>query len=129
MTISMISPIFSVAFGWTSAGAPQAVCVFKILFDIFPGDLAGGGALLVRSADDLVVNVRKVLYERDLVSLVGEIPAQHVENDHRAGVADMDQVIDRRPQMYIFTSPGTIGINSSFLPESVLYSFTITIPF
>ena len=41
----------------------------KILFNIFLGDLGHGGAFLSSPADELIVDVRKVLNESDLITL------------------------------------------------------------
>ena len=57
-------------------------------------DLGGGTALLVGALDDLVVDVGEVLGKRDLVAARDEPAADHVEADERAGVTDVDVVVD-----------------------------------
>ena len=59
------------------------------------GHLGGGAALLVGAVDDLVVHIGQVLGEGDLVALIGEVAADHVEGQEGAAVADMDLVVDR----------------------------------
>ena len=58
-------------------------------------DLGGRTALLVGALDDLVIDIGKVLGERDLVAARDEPAANHVKADERAGVADVDVVVDR----------------------------------
>ena len=58
------------------------------------GDLGGGATSLVGPVDDLVVHVREVLRERDLVALVHQVAANHVEREERARVADVNLVVD-----------------------------------
>ena len=60
------------------------------------GDLGGGAALFVGAVDDLVVDVGDVLDEPDVVALVLEVAADHVERQERPRVADVDVVVDRR---------------------------------
>ena len=58
-------------------------------------DLGGRTALLVGALDDLVVDIGEVLGERDLVAARDKPAANHIEADERAGVADVDVVVDR----------------------------------
>ena len=57
------------------------------------------GIFLRRPLVDLVVDVRDVADIGDVLLAVemAEQPEQHVEDDDRAGVADMGKVVDRRP--------------------------------
>ena len=57
-------------------------------------DLLGRAALLVGAIDDLIVDVREVLGEGDLVAARDEPAADHIEADERTGVADVDVVVD-----------------------------------
>ena len=57
-------------------------------------DLLGRAALLVGAIDDLVIDVREVLGEGDLVAARDEPAADHIEADERTGVADVDVVVD-----------------------------------
>ena len=58
-------------------------------------DLGGGAALLVGALDDLVIDIGEVLGKRDLVAARNEPATNHVEADERAGVADVNVVVDR----------------------------------
>ena len=51
-------------------------------------------ALLVRAADDLVVDVRVVAHVVDRVAELHEPPVDHVERSHRPGVPDVAVVVD-----------------------------------
>ena len=69
--------------------------VHAVFVDVFARNREVVGAFLVRAADDLVVNVGEILHERDLHAAVFEIAAEHVEHADGAGVADVDEVVDR----------------------------------
>ena len=58
-------------------------------------DLGSRTALLVGALDDLVVDIGEVLGERDLVAARDEPASNHIEADERAGIADVDVVVDR----------------------------------
>ena len=58
-------------------------------------DLGGRAALLVGAFDDLVIDIGEVLGERDLVAARDEPATNHVKADERAGIADVDVVVDR----------------------------------
>ena len=75
----------------------QTLGVGQILSNIALGDLFGGDALLVCLLDNLVVDVGKVLHEGHIVAAELQVPAQGVKDADRAGVADVDKVIDGRP--------------------------------
>ena len=59
------------------------------------GDLGGRAALLIGALDDLVIDIGEVLGKRDFVATRDEPAADHIEADERAGVADVDVVVDR----------------------------------
>src|SRR3954447_16523107 len=59
-------------------------------------DLLPRDALFVGLVDDLVLNVRDVLHEPNLVAPVPQIPDYHVPEQRRARVTDVDVVVDRR---------------------------------
>ena len=61
----------------------------------FRRDLSSRTALLVGALDDLVIDIGEVLGERDLVAARDEPTADHVKADERAGVADVNVVVDR----------------------------------
>ena len=58
-------------------------------------DLGSRSALLVGALDDLVIDIGEVLGERDLVAARDEPATNHVKADERAGIADVDVVVDR----------------------------------
>ena len=75
----------------------QTLGVGQILANIALGDLLGGNALLICLLDNLVVDVGEVLHEGHIVAAELQVPAQGVKDADRAGVADVDKVIDGRP--------------------------------
>ena len=68
----------------------QTLGVGQILSNIALGDFFG-------AADHLVVDVGEVLHEGHIVAAELQVPAQGVKDADRAGVADVDKVIDGRP--------------------------------
>ena len=97
--------MFSVARGSRSAAGSRAPPVVVELPVGFFRDVADRvverqvGIFLGRARVDLVVDVGDVA---DIGHVFGAIEMaqqaeQHVENDHRARVADMGEVVDRRP--------------------------------
>ena len=72
---------------------------------VFVGDLADRlvqrqlGIILRRPGVDLVVDVGDVADIGDVVRPIdmAQQPVQHVEHDDRPGIADMGEVVDRRP--------------------------------
>ena len=58
-------------------------------------DLGSCTTLLVGALDDLVIDIGEVLGERDLVAARDEPATNHVKADERAGIADVDVVVDR----------------------------------
>ena len=67
-----------------------------VLGDILLGHGHVVRALLVRAADDLVVDVREILHERHLHPAVLEVPPQDVKDADGSRVPDVDEVVDRR---------------------------------
>ena len=72
--------------------------VLEILVGLF-GQVADRDAALGRARVDLVVDVGDVADVGDMLGAVemAQQPVQHVEHDHRPRVADMGEVVDRRP--------------------------------
>ena len=60
------------------------------------GDFLHGGALFLALLDELIVDVGDVGHIDDLVAAVFQIAAQGVEHDQRAGIADVDIVVNGR---------------------------------
>jgi hypothetical protein len=60
-------------------------------YDLLPRD-----ALFVGSVDDLVVDVRDVLDEGDLVTSAPQISRDHIPEKGRPSVADVYVIVDRR---------------------------------
>ncbi len=73
----------------------QLVHVHVELADELLGDFAGLFAHFARAFDDLVVDVREVADEVDVVPFVLEIAVEHVEDHAGAGVADVAEVVSR----------------------------------
>ena len=69
--------------------------IFLTLFDVTLGNFFGGNAFLVGFCDDFIIHIGKVGHIVDLVALVLHVTAGCVKNDHRAGISDMDKVINR----------------------------------
>ena len=74
----------------------QSIGILDVLGLKLAGNLLHGGPLLLPLLDELVINVGDVGDIVDLAAAVFQITAQCVKDDHRAGIADMDIVIDRR---------------------------------
>ena len=58
------------------------------------GDFLHGSTLLLALLDELVIDVGDVGDIDDLVAAVLKVTAQGIEDDERAGVADVDIVVD-----------------------------------
>ena len=71
--------------------------VFFAFFDIAGSNFLRRYALFLRRLYDLVIHIRKIGDIVHLESLVLQIAAERVKHDHRPGIADMDQVVHRRP--------------------------------
>ena len=76
--------------------AVEACGILQILGLEALGDLLHGGAFLLPLPDELVINVGDVGDIDHLVAAVFQIAAQGVEYDQRAGVADVDIVVNGR---------------------------------
>ena len=55
------------------------------------------GALFVGSFNDLIINIRKILHEFNMVSPIFQITPQHIKHAKRPCISDMDIVIYRWP--------------------------------
>ncbi len=74
--------------------AVQTLGILEVLCLKALGDLLHRGALFLALGDELVVDVGDVGNVQYLVAAVFQIAAQGVEHDQRAGVADVDEVIN-----------------------------------
>ena len=74
----------------------QAVGILDVLSLKLAGNLLHGGSLLLSLLDELVINIGDVGDIVDLVAAVFQIAAQRIKDDHRARVADVDIVVNRR---------------------------------
>ncbi|MPM77053.1 hypothetical protein SDC9_124052 [bioreactor metagenome] len=74
----------------------EGVRVVVILLDKPLAELLDRCPLLVRAADHLVVNIRKILYKAHVITAIFQIAAQRIEYDKRARVANMKIVVNRR---------------------------------
>ena len=70
--------------------------VLLAFFDIALGNLRCRDAFLVRLFDNLVIHVGKVRNVVDFVTLVFKIASQCIEDDHRPGIPDVNEVVDGR---------------------------------
>ena len=72
--------------------------LLEVLVGLF-GQVADRDAALGRARVDLVVDVGDVADVGDVLGAIemAQQPKQHVEHDHRPRVADMGEVVDRRP--------------------------------
>ena len=69
--------------------------VLLAFFDVAFGNDGGINALGVGGLDDLVVHVGEIGDVVDFVALVFQVAPHRIKEDHGAGIADMDQVVDR----------------------------------
>jgi len=74
----------------------QTVGIPDVLGLKLAGDLLHRGTLLLALFDELVINIGDVGDIVDLVAAVFQIAVQRVKDDHRARVADVDIVVNRR---------------------------------
>ena len=72
----------------------QATHVAVIGIDVSGRHSLPGNFEFIGAIDDLVVHVRKVFHEGDRQTAVLEIPADHVEDQRAARVAEMAFVVD-----------------------------------
>ncbi len=73
----------------------KALGIRPEFLDVFLRNLLVGDPFLIGPADDLVVDVGEILHEIYRVPPPLQIPAQHVKNAQRAGVADVDEIVHR----------------------------------
>ena len=85
------------------------------------GQLADRDAALGGARVDLVVDVGDVAHIGDVVGAVemAQQAEQHVEHDDRPRIADMGEVVDRRPAHIHAHAAGSIGTNARFSRVSV----------
>ena len=72
----------------------QAFGILLVFGDVALGHFGNGDSLFVGLLDELIIDVGEVLHKSDIVAAVFQIAAQHIEYTDRAGVADVDKVID-----------------------------------
>ena len=85
-------------------------------------------AIFRRGLDDLVINISDVAGIRHLRVEALQQPVQHIKHHHRAGIADMDEVIDRgaahvegdavgiqRNEVVLLPGEGVVQLESHFL--------------
>ncbi len=80
------------------------------------------GIFLGRPRVDLVVDVGDVAHIGDVLGAVevAQQPEQHVEDDDRPRIADMGEVVDRRPaHIHAHAFAGSSGVNGRFSRVSV----------
>ena len=109
---------------------PQAAERIDVLVELLLG-LLGDDAdrfverqvriLLRRARVDLVVDVGDVAHVGDVLGAVEmpQQPEQHVEHDHRPRIADMREVVDRRPADIHAHARGIERLKSRFSRVSV----------
>ena len=87
----------SVARGWTVGFfAVEAGGILEVLGLKALSDLLHGGALFLSLLNELIVDIGDVGNIEHLVAAVLKVAAQGIEHDQRAGVADVDIVINGR---------------------------------
>ena len=74
----------------------QTLCIDPEFLNVFFGDILVSHALLVGTANNLIVDIGKVLNKGDLVAHVFEIAAKNIKNAKRPCIADVDIVIHCR---------------------------------
>ena len=84
----------------------HALCVFPEFFDIFFGNFLKGQTLLIRTADNFIVDIGEILNKGNLVAPVLEITAKNIKHAKRSCVSDMDKVINRRTASIDFKLAG-----------------------
>jgi len=77
--------------------AIQRFQIFKKRGFVFAGEFAEGSFVFADALDDFVLHVRDVHHVCDGVALEFEITADEVAEDEGAPVADVGEVINRRP--------------------------------
>ena len=102
--------------------------ILVVFLDIFFGDLRRSNAFLLRTFDDLVIDIGKVLHEFYLVAVVFQIFSERVEYNEGSRVADVEIVVDRRSadihldlaffdrhELLFFSRQSIINLHSRFL--------------
>ena len=74
--------------------AVQTGSILEVLSLKALGHFLHGGALLLALLDELIINIGDVGDIDDLVAAVFQIAAQGIEHDQRAGIADVDIVVN-----------------------------------
>ena len=54
-------------------------------------------AFLICTADDFIIDIRKILHIGDIITTILQIPPQYVKRTNRTGIADMNIVVNRWP--------------------------------
>src|SRR5918994_5138653 len=85
------------------------------VYDLLPGD-----SLLVGPVYDLVLYVRDVLDERHVVTPAPQVPGDHVPEQGRPRVADVDVIVDRRTAD-VEAEPATLPHLDHLTAHAVLY--------
>ncbi len=75
---------------------PQPFRVGQIFPNIPLRNLLNGDPFFVGFVDELVVDVGEVLDKSHVIAAIFKVPAQGIKHANRAGVANMDKVIDGR---------------------------------
>ena len=81
----------------SAPGNTEPLHVFVVGLNILLRYFLGSDALLFRTVDNLVIDIRKVSYIGDLVSLADKVVADHVKSNSPAGMAKMGMVVYRDP--------------------------------
>ena len=111
----MISSMFSVAGVYCCFADVHALSIYPKLFNILLADIFEGYALFVCTADNLIVDICKVLYKINLVTSVFKVTAHYVKNAERSCVTDMDEVINCGTASVDFELAGGLGYKLLFV--------------
>src|SRR5215212_12068624 len=88
------------------------------VYDLLPGD-----TLLVGLVDDLVIYVRDVLNERHVVTPAPQVPGDHIPEQRRPRVANVDVIVDRRTAD-VEAEPATLPHLDHLAAHAVFYEQT-----
>src|SRR5215212_6762827 len=88
------------------------------VYDLLPGD-----TLLVGLVDDLVIYVRDVLDERHVVTPAPQVPGDHIPEQRRPRVANVDVIVDRRTAD-VEAEPATLPHLDHLAAQAVFYQQT-----
>ena len=78
--------------------------ILVILGDKPVGQFLYGDAFFIGAADHFVIDIGKILNERDIIPFPLQLPAEYVERNERAGISDMEEIIYSR----------TAGVDADF---------------